>query len=156
LNILLFYFFHLKNEIVDDSALLTPYYLHDCDFLKKFCKWFLFVFWEFFLSSKKKNWDTLNMITLKYDLGRWFSPGTPASSTNKTVPRYNWNIVKSGIKHRQTKFYWSWAGGPVLILRTAYICVLGISLNIFMQPPLYCRLSYKYFQDIFFSTFVFC
>jgi hypothetical protein len=25
------------------------------------------------------------MITLKYDLGRWFSPGTPASSTNKTV-----------------------------------------------------------------------
>ena len=27
--------------------------------------------------------------------GRWFSPGTPVSSTNK----YSWNIVKSGVKH---------------------------------------------------------
>jgi hypothetical protein len=33
--------------------------------------------------------------------GRWFSPSTPVSSTNKTAwpPRYNWNIVESGVKH---------------------------------------------------------
>ena len=31
---------------------------------------------------------------------RWFSLGTLVSSTNKTdLPRYNWNIVESGIKH---------------------------------------------------------
>jgi len=34
--------------------------------------------------------------------GRWFSPGTPVSSINKTYRHnneYNWNIVESGIKH---------------------------------------------------------
>ena len=30
--------------------------------------------------------------------GRWFSPGTPVSSTNKTE-RYYWNIVESGVKY---------------------------------------------------------
>jgi hypothetical protein len=29
----------------------------------------------------------------------WFSLGTLVSFTNKTVPRYNWNIVESGIQH---------------------------------------------------------
>jgi len=34
--------------------------------------------------------------------GRWFTPGTLVSSTNKTdPPRYNWNIVKSGVKHHK-------------------------------------------------------
>ena len=32
--------------------------------------------------------------------GQWFSPGTLVSSTNK-MPRYNWNIVDSGIKHHK-------------------------------------------------------
>jgi hypothetical protein len=33
-------------------------------------------------------------------VGQWFSSGTPVSSTNKTVwPKYNWNIVQSGVKH---------------------------------------------------------
>jgi hypothetical protein len=31
--------------------------------------------------------------------GRWFSLGTPVSSTNKTDTQYNWNIVESGVKH---------------------------------------------------------
>jgi hypothetical protein len=32
--------------------------------------------------------------------GRWFSQGTPISSINKNwPPRYNWNIVESGVKH---------------------------------------------------------
>ena len=34
--------------------------------------------------------------------GRWFSPGTPVSSTNKTdchESRYNWNTVESGAKY---------------------------------------------------------
>jgi hypothetical protein len=31
--------------------------------------------------------------------GRWFSPGTPVSSTNKTDRQwYNWTIVESGVK----------------------------------------------------------
>ena len=35
--------------------------------------------------------------------GRWFFPGPLVSSTNKNwPPRYNWNIVESGIKHHQT------------------------------------------------------
>jgi len=37
-------------------------------------------------------------------LGRWFSPGTPVSSTNKTDRHgYNWNIIASGVKHHKTK-----------------------------------------------------
>ena len=32
-------------------------------------------------------------------VSRWFSPGTPVSSTNKTTQRYNCNIVESGAKH---------------------------------------------------------
>jgi hypothetical protein len=36
--------------------------------------------------------------------GRWVTPGTPVSSTNKTPPRYNWNIVESSVKrHNQPK-----------------------------------------------------
>ena len=36
--------------------------------------------------------------------GRWFSPGAPVSSTNKTdqrSPRYNLNITESGVKHHK-------------------------------------------------------
>ena len=36
-------------------------------------------------------------------IGRCFSLGTPVSSTNKTEPWYNWNIVESGIKHHNPK-----------------------------------------------------
>ena len=33
---------------------------------------------------------------------RWISPATPVSSTNKNwPPRYNWNIVESGVKHHE-------------------------------------------------------
>jgi hypothetical protein len=31
--------------------------------------------------------------------GRWFSSGTPVSSTNKADAIYNWSIVESGVKH---------------------------------------------------------
>jgi hypothetical protein len=31
--------------------------------------------------------------------GRWFSPGTPLSSTNKTERYDIWNIVEIGVKH---------------------------------------------------------
>ena len=38
--------------------------------------------------------------TTLYDkVCQWFSPGTPVSSTNNWLPRYNWNIVESGVKH---------------------------------------------------------
>jgi hypothetical protein len=34
---------------------------------------------------------------------QWFSTGSPVSSTNKIdLPRYNWNIVESGVKHHAT------------------------------------------------------
>jgi hypothetical protein len=34
--------------------------------------------------------------------GRWFTPGTPVSSTKKNwTTRYNWNIVKSGVKNHK-------------------------------------------------------
>ena len=33
-----------------------------------------------------------------FAIGRLFSPGSPTSLTNK-MPRYNWNIVESEIKH---------------------------------------------------------
>jgi hypothetical protein len=34
---------------------------------------------------------------------KWFSPGPPVFSTNKTDRHdYNWNIVESGVKHHQT------------------------------------------------------
>jgi hypothetical protein len=36
--------------------------------------------------------------------GRWFSPGTPVSSTNKT-DRHDWNIAESGIKHHKLNLY---------------------------------------------------
>ena len=37
--------------------------------------------------------------------GRWFSPDTPVSSTNKNCPlRNNWNIVESGVKHHYRYF----------------------------------------------------
>ena len=35
--------------------------------------------------------------------GRWFSPGTPASSTTKTGRHwYSWNIAESGVKHQKS------------------------------------------------------
>jgi len=36
--------------------------------------------------------------------GRWFSPGPPVSSTNKTDRHdmHNWNIVESGVKHHNS------------------------------------------------------
>jgi len=35
--------------------------------------------------------------------GRWFSPVTPVSSTNKSDRHDNRNIVESGIKHQKPK-----------------------------------------------------
>ena len=47
--------------------------------------------------------------------GRWFSPGPPVSSTNKTdchhiteSPRYSWNIAESGIKHQKIQVRYNW------------------------------------------------
>jgi hypothetical protein len=34
--------------------------------------------------------------------GRWFSPGTQVFPTNKTPPRYNWNIVESDVKYHKS------------------------------------------------------
>jgi len=34
---------------------------------------------------------------------RWFSQGTPFSST--WLPRCNWNIVKSGVRHHKPNIY---------------------------------------------------
>jgi hypothetical protein len=34
--------------------------------------------------------------------GRWFSPGTPVSSTTIVPSWYSWNIAESGIKHQKS------------------------------------------------------
>jgi hypothetical protein len=39
--------------------------------------------------------------------GRLFSPGLPVSSTKKWPPRYNWNIVESGVKQQSCKNWWT-------------------------------------------------
>ena len=39
-------------------------------------------------------------------VGQWFSPGNLVSSSNKNwLPRYNWNIVESDIKHHKPYMY---------------------------------------------------
>jgi hypothetical protein len=41
---------------------------------------------------------------------RWFSPGTPLSSTINIInwpPQYNWNIVESGVKHHNHFIFFS-------------------------------------------------
>jgi hypothetical protein len=65
-----------------------------------------------FLFFKTAKFDTKNrrgvLDTALYDkvcqwhaAGRWFSPDTPVSSTNKTdCHDISWNIVESGIKHQ--------------------------------------------------------
>jgi hypothetical protein len=39
--------------------------------------------------------------------GRLFSPGLPVSSTKKWPPRYNWNIIESGVKQQSCKNWWT-------------------------------------------------
>jgi len=36
-----------------------------------------------------------------YSIQEWFFPGTPVSSTNKTLQRYIWNIIESDVKHHK-------------------------------------------------------
>jgi hypothetical protein len=46
--------------------------------------------------------------------GRWFSPGTLVSSTNKTDRHDNWNIVENGFKHHNPN------PNPVLIILLSF------------------------------------
>ena len=62
------------------------------------------------VSSKSHSWQGVFDTTLCDKVCQWlaagqrFSSGSPVSSTNRTVrPRYNWNIVESGIKHQNPK-----------------------------------------------------
>ena len=55
---------------------------------------------------ESRSWQGVLDTTLYYNVfsdlwqGRWFSRGTPASSTKKNLPpQYNWNIIESGVKH---------------------------------------------------------
>ena len=46
--------------------------------------------------------NSAQMMCTLYNMwtGRWFFPGTPFYFTNKAEPpRYNWNIVESGVKY---------------------------------------------------------
>jgi hypothetical protein len=61
--------------------------------------------------------------------GQWFSPGPPASSTNRADRRgFNWNIVENGVKHHQTNkqtvIYWP------TVLNSGYNCIKLPSLLI--------------------------
>jgi hypothetical protein len=61
--------------------------------------------WCEFESPSDEVYSVQHNYVIKFvcDLHRWFSLGTPVSSTNKTEwsPRYNWNIVESGVKHHK-------------------------------------------------------
>jgi hypothetical protein len=58
-------------------------------------------------------------------VGRWFSPGTLVSSSNKS-DRYNWNIIESGVNHHNPN---PWASS---------ICLLHCKCEeIHISPSLY-------------------
>jgi hypothetical protein len=46
------------------------------------------------------NTTLCDKICQSFATGQWFSQGTPVSFTNKTE-RYDWNIVKRGVKHHK-------------------------------------------------------
>jgi hypothetical protein len=64
--------------------------------------------------------------------GRWFSPGTPVSSTNKTDRHdFNWNIVGSAFKHHPVK---ARQNSAVYTLGTSSPCkLIYINVSIYRQ-----------------------
>jgi hypothetical protein len=52
----------------------------------------------------RERWTTLCDIACQWlATGQWFTPGSPFFSTQKNwLPRYNWNIFESGVKHHKT------------------------------------------------------
>ena len=79
-------------------------------------------------------------VCLWLSTGRWFSPGTPHQQNWQ--PRYNWNIVESGVKHHNSN---------PLILKPDYWCVMNDICNIAMYTYLTCWMSieqyFSYFYD---------
>jgi hypothetical protein len=59
---------------------------------------------------------------LKKTSRRWFSPGTPVSSTNKTDLQYTWNIVEIGVKqyNPERKTYTFVHGQDIMYKKSQY------------------------------------
>jgi len=61
------------------------------------------VVFNIFFTTDIKHCPVSYGICQQLEAGRWFSPGTPVTSINKTDRHDNWNIVEGGIKHHTTK-----------------------------------------------------
>ena len=53
------------------------------------------------ISNRARGTTLCDKVCLWLATVRWFFPGSAVSSTNK-MPRYNWNIVESGVIHHHT------------------------------------------------------
>jgi hypothetical protein len=83
-----------------------------------YCIWIYNYLWNQCLSSLKA-WVRIPLMacctlytTLRdkvcqwFTAGRWFSPGTPVSSTNKNwPPRYSWNIAGGSVRHHNPNHF---------------------------------------------------
>ena len=82
-------------------------------------------------------------------VGRWFSAGTPVSSTKKNwLPLYSWNIVESGIEYHNPNSMFCDKNKMIDIYFTSGINSLDLRLNSV-------TLEILYYLKLFFSPFFF-
>ena len=97
------------------------------------------IVWSFRFGREVLNTTFCDKLCLWLVTGRWFSRGTPVSSTYKT-DRYD-NIVQSGVKHHNhNHLIWKKSGGKILTY-SPIVSQKGQS-SIYMLHPLY-----LYFRD---------
>jgi len=78
-------------------------------FIIKTNYYFIIMWWGAFISYFSQDTALCDNVCQWLAAGRWFSPGTPVSSNNKTDRHdINWNIVESGVKqHNPPNPYFS-------------------------------------------------
>jgi hypothetical protein len=76
-------------------------------------------------------WDVLDITLCDKVFCLWFSPVTPVSFTNKTLPWCSWIIVESGVKHHK----------PNLLLNDYFkqIVHFGLVLDLFNKIHFYAK-----------------
>jgi len=106
---------------------------------------------------------------------RWFSPGTPIFSTNKTYPHYICNIVESGVLHHNANallfvstfiytclflvlpqstniVWWNWLM-PICITFVEGVKIVPMHwlfmVNATAEPHSHCHITYWLFQCLF-------
>ena len=78
--------------------------------------------------------------------GRWFSPGTAVSCTNKTDCHY-WNIVESGAKNHNSN---PMSKDVQFITPTCVGLWLGYAISILLYVVYLCQILYKLFIHVFY------